>query len=160
MLSVWLAFLTLKIGRAGVHRVNRDQDRVQSKHSNEPPISKNLGILLVSWTTAGLAGGNVFKGIRCVIGLNKYRVRTDKSAFKMSFSHITKQCEKGFKTKRQLSIQTGPGSNSSGPLENADWKVNQSTTCKVNLKSVQLLWNYFVKNDATDHSHTAAFDVR
>lgn len=139
MLSVWLAFLTPKIGRAGVHRINRDQDRAQSEHSNEPPISKKLGILLASWATAGLAGGDAFKGIRCAIVLNKYRVRTDKSAIKISFSHITQQCEKGCKTKRKLSIQTGPGSNSSGPLENADWKVNQSMTYKTNLKSVQLL---------------------
>jgi hypothetical protein len=67
-----------------------------------------------------MAGGDAFKGISCAIGLNEYRVRTDKSAFKMSFNQTTKQREKGFKTKSQLNIQTGPGSNSSGPLENAD----------------------------------------
>jgi hypothetical protein len=67
-----------------------------------------------------LAGGAAFKGISCAISLNKYRVRTGKSAFNISFNHITKQCEKGFRNKRQLIIQTGPGNNSSGPLENAD----------------------------------------
>jgi hypothetical protein len=138
-LRVWIAFLTLKIRRAGVHKINLDQDRAQSEHSNEPPISKNLCTLLASWATAGLGGGVALKRISCAIGLNKHRVRIDTTAFNTSFNHVTKQCQKGFKTKRQLSIQTGPGSNSSGPLENADWKVNQSVTYKILVR----VSNYF-----------------
>ena len=134
MLSVLISFLALKIGRAGVHRVNLAQDTAQSEQSKEPQTSKNLGTLLASWTTAGLAGGTASKGTGCATGLDKYSLRTDKTAFNMSFNHITKQCEKGFLTKRQLTIQMGPGSNSYGPLENADWKVNQSMTYKITRK--------------------------